>query len=75
MKIKLFSAMLTPVLALLLFCSSLGAAEYPMTFTDSADREVTLQMPVERIIVLSTDAAEAVELLGAGDMIVGVTDT
>jgi iron complex transport system substrate-binding protein len=46
-----------------------------MTITDSADREVTLQMPVERIIVLSTDAAEAVELLGAGDMIVGVTDT
>lgn len=75
MKIKLFSALLTLVLALLLFCSSLGAAEYPMTFTDSADREVTLQMPVERIIVLSTDAAEAVELLGAGDLIVGVTDT
>jgi iron complex transport system substrate-binding protein len=75
MKIKLLSALLTLMLTLLLFSCSAGAAEYPMTFTDSADREVTLQMPVERIIVLSTDAAEAVELLGAGDMIVGVTDT
>jgi len=31
-------------------------------------------MPVERIIVLTTDAAEAVTLLGAADKIVGVTD-
>lgn len=64
------------MLVLLALATNTGsAAEYPMTFTDSAERNVTLQMPVERIIVLSTDAAEAVELLGAEDMIVGVTDT
>ncbi len=72
---RIVSALLILPLMALLLCGSCGAAEYPMTITDSADREVTLQMPVERIIVLSTDAAEAVELLGAGDMIVGVTDT
>jgi|WetSurMetagenome_2_1015567.scaffolds.fasta_scaffold00506_14 iron complex transport system substrate-binding protein len=75
MKNRIVSALLILPLVALLFCMSCGAADYPMTFTDSADREVTLQMPVERIIVLSTDAAEAVELLGAADKIVGVTDT
>ncbi len=72
---RIVSALLILPLMALLLCVSCGAAEYPMTIKDSADREVTLQMPVERIIVLSTDAAEAVELLGAGDMIAGVTDT
>ena len=72
---RLFSALLTIGLAALLLGGIAWGAEYPMTFTDSAGRNVTLQMPVERIVVLSTDAAEAVELLGAEDMIVGVTDT
>jgi iron complex transport system substrate-binding protein len=75
MKIQSVSALLILPLVALLFCSPCGAAEYPLTINDSAGREVTLQMPVERIIVLSTDAAEAVELMGAEDMIVGVTDT
>jgi len=48
---------------------------YPRTITDSAGRTVTVTMPVSRIIVLNSDAAEAVEILGAGDEIVGVTDT
>lgn len=59
----------------MLLCASAWGADFPMTITDSAGRDVTLQMPVERIIVLSTDAAEAVELLGAGDKIVGIVDT
>jgi len=80
------SALLILILAALLLCSSVHAEDgsfssngtagkYPMTFTDSADRNVTIQMPIERIIVLSTDAAEAVELMEAEDMIVGVSDT
>jgi len=78
------SALLILILAALLLCSSVHAEDgsfssngtagkYPMTFTDSADRNVTIQMPIERIIVLSTDAAEAVELMEAEDMIVGVS--
>jgi len=46
-----------------------------MTITDSAGREVTIQMPVERIIVLNSDAAEAVTVLGAADKIVGISDS
>lgn len=55
--------------------SAATASDYPMTITDSAGRTVTLQMPVQRIIVTNSDAAEAVLMLGAGDKIVGVADT
>ena len=48
---------------------------YPRTINDSAGRTVTVEMSVARIIVLNTDAAEAVEMLGAGEDIVGVTDS
>ncbi len=54
---------------------SLGEdARYPMTITDSAGRVVTIPMPVQRIIVLSTDHAEAVTMLGDEDKIVGIND-
>jgi len=32
-------------------------------------------MPVDRVIVTSTDAAEAVVMLGASDKVVGISDT
>lgn len=48
-------------------------AGFPMTIIDSAGREVILPMPVQRVIVLNTDAAEAVTLLGASDSVVGVS--
>lgn len=47
---------------------------YPRTITDSAGREITLTMPVQRIVVLNTDAAEAVAALGASNMIVGLAE-
>ena len=64
-------------LALLVFLSSFVAsgADYPLTITDSAGRDVTFPQPVERVIVLSSDAAEAVAMLGAADKVVGVSDT
>lgn len=59
----------------LLSTSAVSAADYPMTITDSAGREIIFSQPIERIIVLSSDASEAVVLLGAADMVVGVSDT
>jgi len=53
---------------------SAEAGGYPMTVADSAGREVTLPMPVERVIVLNTDATEAVTILGVSDMIVGLAE-
>lgn len=75
MKMQLVSAMLILPLVALLLCGPCGATEYPLTINDSAGRNVTFQMPVERIIVLNSNAAEALEALGAGDRIVGVVDT
>jgi len=47
---------------------------YPRTIIDSAGREITLAEPVQRIIVLNTDAAEAVTALGSSDLIVGLAE-
>ncbi|WP_273466955.1 ABC transporter substrate-binding protein [Methanothrix sp.] len=55
--------------------ASAWAAEYPLTITDSAGREVTFNQPIERVIVTSSDAAEAVVMLGAADKVVGISDT
>ncbi len=67
--------------AILLFLNfpAYGAAAldddaYPKTIVDSAGRTVSIPMPIERIIVLNSDAAEAVVTLGAGDKIVGITE-
>lgn len=46
-----------------------------VTITDSAGRNVTVTLPVERVVVLNTDAAEAMCILGSRDRIVGVSDT
>ena len=75
MKIQLFSALVILQLAALLFCGSAWATDYPLTITDSAGRNVTFSEPVERVIVLNSDAAEAVVMLGAADKVVGVSDT
>ncbi len=48
---------------------------YPRQLEDSAGRVVTIYKPLERIVVLNTDVAEAIRVLGAKDRIVGITDT
>lgn len=48
---------------------------YPLAVVDSAGREVVFSQPQERVIVLNSDAAEAVCILGASDKIVGVVDS
>jgi len=73
---KFFCAL--SVLALCLsLCTgvALSSDDYPRQISDSAGRAVTIQMPVERIIILNTDGAEAVRLLDASDKVVGVTDS
>lgn len=74
MKNQLFSALIMGLAALLL-CGLAWAAEYPLTITDTAGREVTFTQPIERIIVTSSDAAEAVVMLGAADKVVGISET
>jgi iron complex transport system substrate-binding protein len=72
---KLFSSLLVLQLAALLLCGFAWGADFPLSITDSAGRELTFSEPVERIIVLSSDSAEAVVMLGAADKIVGISDS
>jgi len=50
------------------------SSEYPKTFTDSENRSIFIPAPVQRVIVLNENAAEAVVILGSGDKIVGAVD-
>jgi iron complex transport system substrate-binding protein len=47
---------------------------FPMTITDGAGREVTLEATPERIISLSPSNTEILFAVGAGDSVVGDTD-
>jgi iron complex transport system substrate-binding protein len=48
---------------------------YPRTITTVTGENVTIYNPLEKIVVLNTDVAEAIRVLGAKDRIVGITDT
>jgi len=50
-----------------------GEVDYPKTIVDSANRTITIDKPVEKIVPLVTWSYEPIYLLGAGDKIVGVT--
>ena len=69
---------LAAILLFLIFPAYSAAAldddAYPKTIVDSAGRTISFPLPVERIIVLNSDAAEAVVTLGAGDKVVGITE-
>ena len=45
----------------------------PKSIEDSANRTVTIYKPIKRIVTLTSDAAEALVILGAKDKIVGVS--
>lgn len=62
-------------LAALLLCVPAMGTEYPLNITDTAGRSVIFPQPVERIIVTSSDAAEAVVMLGAADKVVGISES
>jgi iron complex transport system substrate-binding protein len=52
-----------------------SGSDYPKKIMDNAGREVTINNPVQRIIVNNGDAAEAIILLGEGDKVVAVSNT
>ncbi|MCK4398345.1 MAG: ABC transporter substrate-binding protein [Methanophagales archaeon] len=58
-----------------LACLHFYQGRYPRTITTATGENVTIYKPLERIVVLNTDVAEAVRVLGADDRIVGISDT
>ena len=47
----------------------------PRTIIDSANRTVTIYKPIKGIVVLNSDAGEAVKILGVSNKVVGIVDT
>src|SRR5690606_32684271 len=52
-----------------------GAEAQTITVTDDQDREVTLEGPVDRAVVVNSYGNEFVRAIGAGDTVVGVDRT
>ena len=52
-----------------------GPADSTITVTDDQDREVTIEGPVERAVVINSYGNEFVRAIGAGDTVVGVDRT
>lgn len=72
---KLFVMSMALALCLFFIGSVATASEYPVIVTDSAGKELSIEDPIETIIVLNSDAAEAVSILDDSDKIVGIVDT
>ena len=58
-----------------LACIYFYHGRYPRTITTATGKNVTIYKPLRRIVVLNTDIAEAIRVLGARDRIVGISDT
>ncbi len=56
-------------------CSHFYQGRYPRIIRTATGENVTIYKPLKRIIVLNTDIAEAIRVLGADDRIVGISDT
>jgi iron complex transport system substrate-binding protein len=74
MSIKLSLGLTALALCTVLVYSVSAAESYPRTLVDSTGRTVTIQMPIQRIVVQSGYAAQAVSILGDADKIIGVVD-
>nr|WP_319540596.1 ABC transporter substrate-binding protein [uncultured Methanospirillum sp.] len=71
-----FKNVLQIFIALLICFSCAGAvSSADISFTDSEGRLITLPATAERVVCLNSDAAEMMVALGAGDKIVGLTDS
>ena len=46
----------------------------PRTIVDTAERTVTIYKPVKKIVVLSSDGARALRILGTEDKVVGISE-
>lgn len=73
MNSKKIAPILISLVVLVVCGTSFGMAE--VTFTDSTGAIITLPGPAERVVCLNSDAAEMMVALGAGDTVVGLTES
>lgn len=79
---KYFTPVLICILGCMLLVAGCGESESKkepesetVTVTDSAGRSVELPQPLERVVILNTDVAEAMRILKVQDKVIGVSDT
>lgn len=48
---------------------STSESMYPLTFIDSVGKEITLEKPMEKIVILNRQTAEAIKILQADDLV------
>lgn len=70
-----FALVLCMAVSLLGGLAMADESAFPMTITDSLGTEHTIEKPLERIIVLNRQTAEAIEILGAADQVIATGDT
>lgn len=63
------------IIILLFAGSSVLVTSAEITFTDTSGVSITLPDKADRVVCLNSDAAEAMVVLGAGDKVVGLTDS
>jgi len=73
MKMKDFICISVTIILLISTVGALSAAD--VTFTDTSGETITLPNPADRIVCLNSDSAEAIVALGAGNKVVGITDS
>ena len=73
MNLKLITSILCVFLVLVFLGTSLSSAT--VTFTDTPGNTITLPAVAERVVCLNSDAAETMVALGAGDKVVGLTES
>jgi len=61
------------ILIFLLACKG-GFAEETRTVIDARDREIQVSLPVRKVVVLSANALEVMQILQAENLVVGVSD-
>jgi iron complex transport system substrate-binding protein len=74
MKISLILGLIL-ISSIALVAADGNSTHYPKTVTDGANRTITITEPIERVVVLNGDIAEALKILGVEDKIVAVTDS
>ena len=53
--------------------AAVATTKYPIVIEDSAGNTIVIDKPVERIVALTSDAAEVIRAIGAADRVVGVS--
>lgn len=70
---RLTYSITTVTLALFLLVGGATAADYPVSFRDSGNHEITVKQRPQRVVSLVPSVTDAVFALGAQDALVGIT--